>query len=68
MIYKNNQIGQLYKANGDQFNYVQKFDMTMPLNKSNISDISANAGDANKSADFKTIPKLNTSQLSNNAN
>ena len=42
--------------------------MTMPLNKSNISDISANAGDANKSADFKIIPKLNTSQLSNNAN
>lgn len=53
--------------NGDQFNYVQKFDMTLPLNKSNISDISGN-GNGNKSVDGKRTPKLSTSQLSNNAN
>ena len=54
--------------NGDQFNYVQKFDLTLPLNKSDISDISGNGNNGYKSADGKRTPKLNTSQLSNNAN
>jgi hypothetical protein len=51
----------VYKANGNKFNYTQKFDTTMQLNKSNISDISANGNNANKSADGKITPKLNTS-------
>jgi len=35
--------------------------MTLPLNKSNISGISSNGNNANKSADGKITPKLNNS-------